>query len=78
MVRFDELPVLLTIERAGRVLGLSKTAAYAMEQRGELKTRRIGRRKMVPRGWLAEFCGESVEQAARTVRADVEQLPGAA
>jgi excisionase family DNA binding protein len=38
----------LTIEEAGRVLGLGRSAAYGAAQRGEIPTLRIGRKLLVP------------------------------
>jgi excisionase family DNA binding protein len=38
----------LTVEEAGRILGLGRGAAYAAARRGELPTIRIGRKLIVP------------------------------
>jgi excisionase family DNA binding protein len=38
----------LTVEEAGRTLGLGRGAAYAAAKRGELPTIRIGRKLLVP------------------------------
>ena len=40
--------VTLSIEEAARLLGLGRTAAYEAARRGELPTRRLGRRLIVP------------------------------
>lgn len=37
----------LTVEEAGAVLGLSRSAAYAAARRGDLPTIRLGRRYLV-------------------------------
>jgi excisionase family DNA binding protein len=48
----------LSVEQAGRRMGLGRGAAYAAVQRGEIPTIRIGRRILVPKAalehWLAE------------------------
>jgi excisionase family DNA binding protein len=38
----------ITIEQAAKLLGLGRTAAYDAARRGELPTRRLGRRLLVP------------------------------
>ena len=38
----------ITIEQAAQLLGLGRTAAYHAARRGELPTRRLGRRLLVP------------------------------
>lgn len=57
----DELrngPAVLTVEEAGAVLGLTKSAAYAAARRGDIPTIRIGlRRLVVPAAKLAELLG---------------------
>lgn len=49
-VRLDQLPgkATITIEQTARLLGLGRTAAYDAARRGELPTRRLGRRLLVP------------------------------
>lgn len=42
----------LTVEEAGRVLGLGRSAAYNAAKRGQLPTLRIGHRVLVPRAAL--------------------------
>jgi excisionase family DNA binding protein len=38
----------ITIEQTARLLGLGRTAAYDAARRGELPTRKLGRRLLVP------------------------------
>lgn len=52
-----ERPV-LRIEEAGRVLGLSRSAAYAAATRGDLPVIRIGRRLLVPTLALLRLLGD--------------------
>jgi excisionase family DNA binding protein len=55
----DELEgrVTITIEQAAQVLGLGRTAAYDAARRGELPTRRLGRRLLVPVPALLTWLG---------------------
>jgi excisionase family DNA binding protein len=49
-VQLDQLAgrATITIEQTARLLGLGRTAAYDAARRGELPTRRLGRRLLVP------------------------------
>jgi excisionase family DNA binding protein len=47
----------ITIEQAAQVLGLGRTAAYDAARRGELPTRRLGRRLLVPVPALLTWLG---------------------
>jgi excisionase family DNA binding protein len=38
----------LSVEQAGSILGLGRTAAYDMVKRGELPVLRVGRRILIP------------------------------
>jgi excisionase family DNA binding protein len=38
----------LTVEEAGRVLGIGRNSAYEAVQRGEIPTIKIGKRLLVP------------------------------
>lgn len=42
----------ITVSEAARLLGVGRTAAYEAARRGELPTRRLGRRLVVPVPWL--------------------------
>jgi excisionase family DNA binding protein len=42
------LPTVLTVQQAGRLFGLGRSAAYDAAARGELPTIRFGRRLLVP------------------------------
>lgn len=55
----DQLPgrATITVEQAARILGLGRTAAYDAARRGELPTRRLGRRLIVPVPALLEWLG---------------------
>lgn len=47
----------ITIEQTARLLGLGRTTAYDAARRGELPTRRLGRRLLVPVPALLEWLG---------------------
>jgi excisionase family DNA binding protein len=47
----------ITIEQTARLLGLGRTAAYDAAKRGELPTRRLGRRLLVPVPALLDWLG---------------------
>jgi excisionase family DNA binding protein len=49
-LRVDQLAgrTTITIEQTAKLLGLGRTAAYDAARRGELPTRRLGRRLLVP------------------------------
>jgi excisionase family DNA binding protein len=38
----------LTVEEAGRILGIGRNSAYEAAQRGEIPTIKIGKRLLVP------------------------------
>ena len=42
----------LSVEQAGKVLGLSRASAYVAAQTGDIPTIRIGRRLLVPKAAL--------------------------
>jgi len=52
-----ELPLTLTVEEAGRLLGVSRGVAYEAARRGQLPTIRLGRRLLVPRPKLERMLG---------------------
>lgn len=53
----------LTVEQAGRVLGISRGSAYEAARAGELPTIRIGHRLIVPRHRLAAMLGLRSDEA---------------
>jgi excisionase family DNA binding protein len=52
--------VTVSVEEAARLLGLGRSAAYEAARRGELPTRRLGRRLLVPVPALLEWLGAAV------------------
>lgn len=63
-----DLPPTLSVEQAGRLLGLSRTSAYRAVERGELPTIRLAGRMHVPTARLLELLGYPVGEP------DVEEL----
>ena len=53
-------PLAISIEEAGRLLGISRGLAYQMAKRGDLPTVSFGRRRMVPRKALEQMLEEKV------------------
>lgn len=50
----------ISVEEAARLLGLGRSAAYEAARRGELLTRRLGRRLLVPVPALLDWLSASV------------------
>ena len=48
-------PLVLTVEEASRLLGISRAHAYELVARGELAHIRLGRRVVVPRRAIDEL-----------------------
>lgn len=47
----------ISVEESAKLLGIGRTAAYEAARRGELPTRRLGRRLLVPVPALLEWLG---------------------
>jgi len=58
-----ELPPTITVERAARLLGLSRSAAYRAAATGQLPTLSFGRRLVVPTFRLIQMLGIPVESS---------------
>jgi excisionase family DNA binding protein len=54
-------PLVMSVEEAAKLLGISRGLAYEAARRGELPTIRLGRRLLVPRWRLLELLGEPQE-----------------
>jgi excisionase family DNA binding protein len=52
---FDNLPVLLTIPAAARLLGISRASAYRWAETGVLPTKRLGGRIYIVRDRLRQM-----------------------
>lgn len=55
--------LVVTVPEAGRLLGLSKDAAYGAVHRGEIPSLRCGRRILVPVPKLLALLGADMETA---------------
>jgi excisionase family DNA binding protein len=62
--QLDELPPTISVERAARLLGLSRSAAYRAAATGQLPTLAFGRRRVVPTFRLMQMLGIP-EEASR-------------
>lgn len=60
--QLDQLTV--TIDVAGKVLGLGRNSAYAAAQSGQIPTLRIGRRILVPTAPLRRMLGLQEKEIA--------------
>jgi len=58
-----EARVALSVEEVASLLGLGRTAAYEAARRGEIPSRRLGRRVIVPVPALLEWLGVSTPAA---------------
>ncbi len=57
-----ELPPTLSIERAAKLLGLSRSSAYRAAASGQLPTLAFGRRLFVPTVRLLEMLGLPIQE----------------
>lgn len=55
---------MLSVEEAGKMLGVSRQIAYQLARRDDFPTLRIGRRLLIPRNklieWVDNHCGQKV------------------
>jgi excisionase family DNA binding protein len=51
----DDLPLLISVPTAAKLLGISRAAAYRFANAGDLPTKRLGRRIYVVSAKLREF-----------------------
>jgi excisionase family DNA binding protein len=60
---YDELPLILTVEQVGEVLGISRASAYNLARSSNFPTIRIGRRMLVPKGALINWIEREAAEA---------------
>jgi excisionase family DNA binding protein len=60
----------MTIEEAAAILGISRTSAYLCAARGEIPTRRFGRRVLVLVGPLLAMLGDESNEPDSVDRQD--------
>jgi hypothetical protein len=68
--KIQDLPAAISIEDAGKLVGLSRSAAYRAAARGDIPTFRLGRRLYVPTARLLEMLGISSEDEPRATVAE--------
>ena len=61
----DDMPPVLTVDEAAKILGISRGLAFAAVARGELPSKRVGRRILVPTQRLHEWLLDIGDEAAR-------------
>ena len=61
-LELTELPPTLSIERAAKLLGLSRSSAYRAAASGQLPTLAFGRQLFVPTVRLLEMLGFPIEE----------------
>ena len=59
MVIADDDRLVLTIEEAGKLLGLGRSGTYEAARRGDIPTLRIGSRMLVPKVALLKLLEET-------------------
>ena len=52
-----EPPLLVSVKDASRMLGIGRSSMWKLISRGEIETRRIGRRTLIRRQALESFAG---------------------
>jgi excisionase family DNA binding protein len=57
LLEADDLPPTVSVEQAGKLLGLSRRSAYRAVERGEIPVLRFGRRLLVPTARLLVMLG---------------------
>ncbi len=58
-------PELLSVTEAGRRLGIGRSALYQTLARGELRSVKVGRRRLVPADAIADFVDSKAEVSGR-------------
>jgi excisionase family DNA binding protein len=62
-------PLTVTVEQAGRLLGISRGAAYRAAACGQIPTIRLGRRLLVPTARLHQLLGITVTDDLKPIDA---------
>src|SRR4030095_4334760 len=68
--KIQDLPAAISVEDAGKLVGLSRSAAYRAAARGAIPTFRLGRPLYVPTARLLEMLGISSEDEPRATVAE--------
>ena len=76
-MQLTDYPVTITVEEAGELVGMSRSAAYRAAARGQLPTVRLGRRLRVPTAKFLSMLGLERESAVDVTDGQVRLLVGA-
>ena len=76
-MELSDYPVTITVEEAGELVGMSRSAAYRAAARGQLPTVRLGRRLRVPTAKFLSMLGFELEKAVDVTDGQVRVLVGA-
>jgi Helix-turn-helix domain len=68
--KIQDLPAAISVEDAGKLVGLSRSAAYRAAARGDIPTFRLGRRLYVPTARLLEMLDLSSEDGLSATAAE--------
>ena len=58
-----DVPLLLSVEEAARLLGIGRTVAYRLLSQGELRSVKVGGRRLIPRVAVEIFIAELLEDS---------------
>jgi excisionase family DNA binding protein len=64
MANLEQLPPTISVEHAGQLLGLGRSAAYEAVRRSELPVLRFGRRMVVPTARVLAMLGLERDEGA--------------
>jgi excisionase family DNA binding protein len=70
-----EMPLLVSVPEAARLLGVGTTFGWAMVHSGEIPSVRLGRRVLVPRAVLEQLAGAHRDQESSDAPAPTRHTP---
>jgi excisionase family DNA binding protein len=53
---WDDVPLMATIDQATAVVGVSRSTFYALMKSGEIRAKRVGGRRFIPKVELQRYC----------------------
>lgn len=66
--------LVMTVEEAARQLGVGRTITFGLVQSGQLRSIKIGRRRLIPRSALLQLINERSDEASRENAAHEEGM----
>lgn len=66
----SDRPLTLTVEQAGRLLGVGRSTAYELVRSGDLECLRLRRRVVVPTARIADRLGLTLAEVWEAIRTD--------